>query len=84
MLGLKTEPNVSTARLSSELKANDSRQDYLRARVQVINGERYVEPFAVQDSSMLSTLAMADALIVRAPNAPPAKPGDSISILFLD
>ncbi|HXC57221.1 MAG TPA: gephyrin-like molybdotransferase Glp [Rhizomicrobium sp.] len=84
MLGTQDEAPTMTAKLRTALKANDARQDYLRARLATSNGERVAEPFAVQDSSMLSVLARADALIVRAPHAPPAKAGDTVSILLLD
>ena len=84
MLGTKDEKEMATAKLSGGLKENDGRQDYVRARVEMKNGERFVEPFAVQDSSMLSVFARADALIVRMPNAPAAKAGDAVSVLFLE
>ncbi len=73
-----------TARLKRELPANDSRQSYLRARLIQEGGEVWVEPFEVQDSSMLSILAQSDALVVRAPGAPAAKPGDPTEIIPLD
>jgi molybdopterin molybdotransferase len=72
------------ARLRRELPANDSRQSYLRARMSQENGEVWVDAFEVQDSSMLSVLAQADALIVRPPNAPAAKPGDRTDVIPLD
>jgi molybdopterin molybdotransferase len=56
----------------------------LRARLERRNGEQFVEPFTVQDSSMLSLFARADALIVRPPHAPAAKAGDRIPIVLLD
>jgi molybdopterin molybdotransferase len=73
-----------TARLKRELPANDTRQTYLRARLVQEGGEVWVEPFEVQDSSMLSILAQSDALVVRAPGAPAAKPGDQTEIIPLD
>jgi molybdopterin molybdotransferase len=76
-------PDV-TGRLLSDLHANDGRQDYVRARLETRNGEQCVEPFAVQDSSMLSLFARADALIVRRPHAPAAKQGERVPILLLD
>ncbi len=42
-----------------------------------------VDPFPVQDSSMLRTLAAANCLIVRPPHAPAAEIGDSCKILML-
>lgn len=73
-----------TARLTRDLPANDSRQSYLRARLIQESGEVWAEPFDIQDSSMLSTLAQADALIVRAPGSQPAKTGDRTEIIPLD
>ncbi len=67
MLGTETAIPLLSARLAAALPANDGRQDYLRARLTLVKGEWEAEPFAVQDSSMLSALARADALIVRAP-----------------
>ena len=72
------------ARLSRDLPANDGRQDYVRAKIEYRDGEPWAEPFAVQDSSMLSTLAAADALIVRPPHAPAAAPGTRVDILLLE
>ena len=84
MLGTTDNSGLEKATLATNLKENDGRQDYIRARVELRNGERFVEPFTVQDSSMLSSLARADALIVRPPHAPAAKNGDRVSILLLD
>lgn len=72
-------PTRLAAVLGSPLPTNDSRQDYLRATV--VDGRAV--PAAVQDSSMLHTLARATCLIVRAPFAPPAAAGDMVEILSL-
>ena len=40
-------------------------------------------PFERQDSSMLSRLARADALVVRPPHAPPAAAGSPVRMLPL-
>jgi molybdopterin molybdotransferase len=53
------------------------------ARVFLRDGELWAEPFAVQDSSMLSALARADALVVRAPHAPAVGEGDAVEIIPL-
>jgi molybdopterin molybdotransferase len=84
MLGTATEPTRLTARLATEMAANDSRQDYLRARLLRRDGELWIEPFAVQDSSMQKVLADSDALLVRAPHAPAAQKGDSVTVIPLD
>ncbi|HEY0300864.1 MAG TPA: gephyrin-like molybdotransferase Glp [Rhizomicrobium sp.] len=84
MLGAPNDTEAATATLAGDLKANDGRQDYMRAKIELRNGERFALPFAVQDSSMMSILARADALIVRPPQAPAAKAGESVPILFLE
>lgn len=72
-------PRTIRATLAHDLPANGARQDYLRA-TQV---EGTVSTAAIQDSSMLRTLARSDCLIVRAPHAPAAMAGDSAEILQL-
>jgi molybdopterin molybdotransferase len=83
LLGTATETPLLSAKLITPLGANASRQDYLRARTEIRDGELWAEAFAVQDSSMLRSLALADALIVRAPHASAAQAGDRIKILPL-
>ena len=80
-----TGSGESTARLGADLGENDQRQDYLRATVR--RGEAgglVATPFAKQDSSMLATLVKADAFIIRAPHAPPAKAGETCRVLLMD
>jgi molybdopterin molybdotransferase len=84
MLGTQQNANVMTARLATELQPNDGRQDYVRARTQVRDGELWVEALPIQDSSMLSALAAADVLITRPPRAAAARIGDQVSVLSLD
>jgi molybdopterin molybdotransferase len=84
MLGTEDDAGLVPAKLAAGLKQNDTRQDYIRARIELRGGERFAEPFSVQDSSMLSSLARADGLIVRPPNAPAAGAGETVSILLLD
>ena len=83
MLGLPTAPDLTTALLGAGMAANDSRQDYVRARLSVADGERIAIPFPTQDSSMLATLAAADALIVRPARAPAASPGERVPVMLL-
>ncbi len=80
-----TAPPVSTAVLGAPVKANDKRADHLRASISTDEtGRLVVLPFTVQDSAMLRRLALADALILRPPHAPPLKEGDEVSIIRLD
>lgn len=85
MLGRPADgPPTETAILGADLAANDEREDYLRATLSADDAGRPVAtPFTKQDSSMLSRLAAADALIVRPPHAQPAAAGDSVSIIPL-
>jgi molybdopterin molybdotransferase len=84
MLGLDPHATTLPARLGRDLPANDLRQDYLRASAQINeSGETIVTPFEKQDSSMLSRLARADCLVLRPPEAAPAKAGDRVEILPL-
>jgi len=83
MLGLPTAPRLATAKLLSPMPQNDSRQDYVRARLTETAGGLEASPFDVQDSSMLSTLAAAGGLIVRPIGAPPAPAGASVPVLLL-
>ena len=83
MLGLAAPEETVTAALGSPMPANDGRQDYVRARLQAAEGRRVVTPFPLQDSSMLATLAAADALIIRPVLAPPAAAGTPVPVLLL-
>ena len=78
------EPQLDAAHLGCDLPANDERADYLRATISPgPEGPPVVTPAPVQDSSMLTPLARADCLLVRAPHAPAAKAGDHCSIIRL-
>jgi molybdopterin molybdotransferase len=77
-------PTPMRARLKVPLEENDRRQDYLRATLtRGADGALEAEPFKKQDSSMISLLAHADCLVIRAPHAPPANPGDWVEIIPL-
>ena len=86
MLGLPDErPPVSAAVLGNALGPNDGRADYLRATlVRGPAGELVATPFPVQDSAMLRRLALADALILRAPHAPALPEGAPVEVIRLD
>lgn len=78
-------PPVTDARLGAPLAANDSRADHLRASLAVdAQGRLIATPFPVQDSGMLRRLALADALILRAPHAPAAQQDAAVSVIRLD
>lgn len=81
-----TEPDTYLeARLGEALGANDERQDYLRATyIQADDGSITVAPYSRQDSSMQSVMAHSNCLILRAPDARPARKGSKVLILPLD
>ena len=73
-----------TALLGRDVAANDIREDYLRARLEVRkDGELVATPVDHQDSSLLANLAAARALVIRPPFAPPAFAGSPCDILRL-
>jgi molybdopterin molybdotransferase len=85
MLGLPGDaPLTQLAKLSVGLKANDKREDYLRATLErTARGELVATPYPKQDSGMISSLARADCLVIRAPFAPEAKSGDAVDVIVL-
>ncbi|MDP1700110.1 MAG: molybdopterin molybdotransferase MoeA [Aestuariivirga sp.] len=83
--GLPVEEEVTMARLGTSMPANDSRQDYVRASLEIApDGPRTATPYGKQDSSMQRTFRDANCLIIRPPNAPAAGIGDLVPILNLD
>ncbi len=69
---------------ATALAENDRRADFLRASLEVdAEGHITVRPFPVQDSSMLATLARADALVLRAPFAPALPAGAEVEAIML-
>ena len=75
---------IESARLGSDLPANDERTDYLRATLAMgPDGIAVATPFPVQDSSLMAALAKADCLVVREPYAPAARAGEPCRIVRL-
>jgi molybdopterin molybdotransferase len=72
-------PQASTARTTEPLPAGGGRLELLRAR---IDGNA-VTPIAERDSSALRALALANALIERPIDAPPAVAGDEVPVFPL-
>jgi molybdopterin molybdotransferase len=73
MLGLGTAPApLLNAPLAVDMPANGPRAHYMRARL--VDGK--LHPDTRQDSSLLSVLATADALLVRAVNDPARTAGE--------
>jgi molybdopterin molybdotransferase len=73
-----------TALLGRDVTANDQREDYLRARIEVRDDRALTAtPVSHQDSSLLGNLAAARALVIRPPFAPAATAGSACDILRL-
>jgi molybdopterin molybdotransferase len=73
-----------TALLGRDVAANDMREDYLRARLELRkDSELVATPVDHQDSSLLANLAAARALVIRPPFAPAARAGSPCDILRL-
>ncbi|RVV99276.1 molybdopterin molybdenumtransferase MoeA [Mesobaculum littorinae] len=80
LLGLPAGPAPRrTAPLACDLPANGPREHYLRARL----GIDGITPFPTQDSSLLSVLAEADALLVRPVGDPARRVGETVDYLPL-
>lgn len=75
--------DIREATLGARMTANDLREDYVRAMVTERDGKLVATPYEIQDSSMLKTLATANALIIRAPHAPAAAAGDPCRVMII-
>jgi molybdopterin molybdotransferase len=84
MLGLPaTEPCPVSGSLVCSLADNGMRTHYMRAHVKQGARGWLCEPFERQDSSLLSVLAEANALLVRPPADPARKRGDQVEFIWL-
>ncbi|WP_378950969.1 gephyrin-like molybdotransferase Glp [Mesorhizobium sp. ANAO-SY3R2] len=83
LAGRSYAPDIRQAVLDRPMSANDQRRDYVRATARDTPDGLVATPFAVQDSSMLRTLADANCVIIREPFVPAAEPGSACSVLML-
>ena len=84
LLGFAAGPRPRrTGVLGCALRAGTAREHYMRARIEFRGTEAVVHPVAQQDSSVLREFAAANALAIRPPEAPPARPGDAVEYLEL-
>lgn len=79
MLGLEQDLQLHTATLAAPITANGPREHYMRATIQ--NGS--ITAFGDQDSSLLSILSQANALLVRPPADPAQAKGAQVHYLPL-
>ncbi|WP_421785159.1 gephyrin-like molybdotransferase Glp [Hyphobacterium sp.] len=82
LLGRTESVVFQSAVLTEALDANGSREALLRAVCDRNRGS--IMPVSNQDSSALSALSTANALIRRPANAASAKAGDTVACLFMD
>ena len=74
--------DIRQGRLSKPLKANDKRQDYLRASLNYgEDGIPELTPYEQQDSGMMKLLSQAEALVIRSPFADEVDIGDLVSYI---
>lgn len=84
MLGKdKAALDTHNAILVSDLPQNGSREHYMRAETFVIEGEELVKVFEQQDSSLLTILSKANALLIRPVNDKARKKGDRVKVILL-
>nr|WP_246347745.1 gephyrin-like molybdotransferase Glp [Brevundimonas variabilis] len=80
--GATVESRFQTGFLTAPLAANGPRDHYLRARATPgPDGRLQVTPFPDQDSSLVTVMAAANALIRRQPHASSAEAGAAVSVL---
>ncbi|MFT5510016.1 MAG: molybdopterin molybdotransferase [Hyphomicrobiaceae bacterium] len=86
LLGLTaTSDQTRSAIAGRAMTANGPREHYMRATLSTgADGNLVATPVRSQDSSLLSPLAEADALIVRSPRDPAKAEGDTIQIVPMD
>ncbi|TPE53741.1 molybdopterin molybdotransferase MoeA [Amaricoccus solimangrovi] len=84
MLGLPEEAALRfPARLEAALEPNGPRAHYMMSRAEPEPGGWRIEAFGRQDSSLLSVLSRANALLVRPPHDPARASGDRVEFLWI-
>ena len=84
MLGLAAGmPRRRHAALGHDMGPNGPREHYMRATIDESGSDPVATVFERQDSSLLSVLSRADALVVRAPGDPAKAKGDRVEFIRL-
>jgi molybdopterin molybdotransferase len=84
MLGLPgAPPPTQAARLAAAVEPNGPRTHFMRARVEAEAAGWICTPLPRQDSSLLTLLAEANALLLRPPHDPARGPGDPVPFIWL-
>ncbi len=86
MLGLSPAPMTRKAMLTTDLPANDQREEYMRGMI--TNGASteidQFTPLTSQDSGKMKDFALADALMIRPAHAAALSAGSMVDIICLD
>jgi molybdopterin molybdotransferase len=84
MLGLREVlPPALRARLAADVEGNGPRAHYMRARLSDGEEGRIVTAFDRQDSSLLTVLSEANALVLRPADDGPRRAGEMVTVLPL-
>jgi molybdopterin molybdotransferase len=84
LLGRDAPRKIYDAELSQALAANGPRDHYMRAVLDTSTHPPRVTPLSNQDSSLVSALVEANALIIVAANTPAQKSGAHVTVMPLD
>lgn len=85
MMGLPAGPRPRLrARLDVDLDANGPREHYMRAELLAGDDLPVIRPYGSQDSSLLTILSGASALMVRPVDAPRARAGEIVEFVPLN
>jgi molybdopterin molybdotransferase len=86
MLGLSPAPMTRKAMVTTDLPANDQREEYMRGMI--TNGASteidQFTPLTSQDSGKMKDFALADALMIRPAHAAALSAGSMVDIICLD
>jgi len=74
---------METARLASSLPKGGPREHWMRGALTSVGGMLTAEPFADQESSLVTVFAAATCLIQRPIAAAPAEAGDTVDVMRL-
>jgi molybdopterin molybdotransferase len=74
---------VFTVKAGFETTSTTQRQEYLRTRLVMQDGELYAEKYANQSSGVLSSVSWADSLVVVPPGEPVSR-GQPVKVLLFD
>lgn len=83
MQGLSQVEHIHRARLAVDIAREGPRQHYLRAKLTPEGDLPLIAPFDNQDSSLLSILSQADALLIRPAHDPARSVGEIVEFLPL-